>query len=51
MLRPAPLDAAEVQRLAEALGLALPARAAQRLCQHTGGIPLYARALLDELPP
>ena len=51
VLRPAPLDAAEVQRLAEALGLALPARAAQRLCRHTGGIPLYARALLDELPP
>ena len=51
VLRPAPLDAAEVQRLAEALGLALPVRAAQRLCRHTGGIPLYARALLDELPP
>ena len=51
VLRPAPLDAAEVQRLAAALGLALPVRAAQRLCRHTGGIPLYARALLDELPP
>ena len=49
-LRPAALDDGEVQRLAEALGLRLPARAAQRLPSHTGGIPLHARALLEELP-
>ena len=49
-LRPAALDDGEVQRLAEALGLTLPARAASRLRRHTGGIPLHARALLEELP-
>lgn len=46
------LDAAEVGELAKHVGVTdLPLRAVERLCTHTGGNPLYARALLDELDP
>lgn len=44
------LDAAEVAKLAEHVGVAdLSPRAVERLRAHTGGNPLYLRALLDEL--
>jgi len=44
------LDAAELGLLCERLGRPeLPDRAVQRLADHTGGNPLLARALLDEL--
>jgi predicted ATPase len=43
-----PLD---LQPLARALlGLDLAPAARERLCQHTGGNPLYVRTLLEELP-
>ena len=46
------LDAREVGRLAGSLGHAdLTGAAAERLRAHTGGHPLYVRALLAELPP
>jgi ATP/maltotriose-dependent transcriptional regulator MalT len=45
------LDAAELRTLGAQLGVErLPRRAAERLRDHTGGNPLYARALLEELP-
>ena len=46
------LDRREVGRLAGSLGHAgLTGAAAERLRAHTGGHPLYVRALLAELPP
>lgn len=46
------LDVPELVALGDALGHpALPRRAAQRLHDHTGGNPLHARALLDEVDP
>ena len=46
------LDGREVGRLAGSLGHAgLTGAAAERLRAHTGGHPLYVRALLAELPP
>jgi ATP/maltotriose-dependent transcriptional regulator MalT len=49
-LRLAGLDAAELGTLGAQLGVGrLPRRAAERLHDHTGGNPLYARALLEEL--
>jgi DNA-binding CsgD family transcriptional regulator len=45
------LDAAEVAGLAELSGAGrLPRRAAVRLAEHTGGIPLHVRELLHDLP-
>jgi ATP/maltotriose-dependent transcriptional regulator MalT len=45
------LDAAEVAKLAELAGAGrLPGRAAARLAEHTGGIPLHVRELLHDLP-
>jgi DNA-binding CsgD family transcriptional regulator len=45
------LEATDIRRLASALGFPeLPARVAQRLHAHTRGNPLYAKALLAELP-
>jgi ATP/maltotriose-dependent transcriptional regulator MalT len=44
------LDAERVRELAAASGVPLPAVAAERLRAHTGGNPLYVRALLDEVP-
>jgi ATP/maltotriose-dependent transcriptional regulator MalT len=44
------LGAEDLQRLARAFGVRdLPARTARRLREHTGGNPLYVRALLAEL--
>ena len=41
----------DLQPLARALlGLDLAPAARERLCEHTGGNPLYVRALLEELP-
>jgi hypothetical protein len=46
------LDAIDVQKLGLALGVPhFSAWTAQRLTDHTGGNPLYVRALLAELPP
>jgi DNA-binding CsgD family transcriptional regulator len=45
------LDAGEVATLAELSGAGrLPRRAAERLREHTGGIPLHVRELLHDLP-
>jgi DNA-binding CsgD family transcriptional regulator len=45
------LDAGEVAALAELAGAGrLPGRAAERLREHTGGIPLHVRELLHDLP-
>jgi ATP/maltotriose-dependent transcriptional regulator MalT len=45
------LDAGEVAALAERAGAGrLPGRAAERLREHTGGIPLHVRELLHDLP-
>jgi DNA-binding CsgD family transcriptional regulator len=45
------LDAGEVAALAELAGAGrLPARSAERLREHTGGIPLHVRELLHDLP-
>ena len=45
------LAPADLQPLARALlGLDLALAARERLCEHTGGNPLYVRALLEELP-
>jgi len=45
------LDGRSVQRLAGMLGVApFSLRTAQRVCEHTGGNPLYVRALLTEFP-
>jgi len=47
-----PLTPAEIQALATELGVQeFSARIAARLAEHTGGNPLYVRALLDEVPP
>lgn len=52
VLRLMGLVAPELAELATALGAGtLPATAAQRLVDHTGGNPLHLRALLDELAP
>ena len=46
------LTPADLQPLARALlGLDLAPAARERLCEHTGGNPLYVRALMEELPP
>jgi len=45
------LDAEEVAALAELAGAGrLPGRAAERLREHTGGVPLHVRELLHDLP-
>ena len=45
------LDADDLRRLAmESRGICLTLRAAERLRDHTGGNPLHARALLEEVP-
>ena len=45
------LEASEVGELAVAFGCGVSSRrAAERLRQHTGGSPLYLRALFEELP-
>jgi len=45
------LDAGEVAALAALAGAGrLPGRAAERLREHTGGIPLHVRELLHDLP-
>jgi ATP/maltotriose-dependent transcriptional regulator MalT len=50
-LRLAGLDAAELRALGAQLGVGrLPRRSAERLYEYTGGNPLHARALLEELP-
>jgi DNA-binding CsgD family transcriptional regulator len=50
-LRLGGLEVAELRALSVALGVgSLSARAAARLREHTGGNPLHARALLEELP-
>jgi DNA-binding CsgD family transcriptional regulator len=50
-LRLTGLTADDVRQLVESLGLgAVSAAAAERLRQHTGGHPLYVKALLSELP-
>ena len=45
-----PLAPADLRALASGAGVTLSTPAAQRLHEHTGGHPLYARALLGELP-
>ncbi len=50
-MRLAALDAAQIRALAASVGVELSAPAARRLLVHTAGNPLYARALLAELPP
>ena len=49
-LRLEPLTTDELRALADAQGVRLSARGIQRLEAHSGGNPLYTRALLDELP-
>ena len=49
-LRLDPLTTEELRALADAHGVPLSARGIQRLEAHSGGNPLYTRALLDELP-
>jgi DNA-binding CsgD family transcriptional regulator len=50
-LRISPLTPLEIQGLAAALGVAeFSSRVAARLHSHTGGNPLYVRALLEEVP-
>ena len=46
-----PLSAAEVAEMASLDGVVLPPAAADRLLRHTGGLALYVRTLLSELPP
>ena len=48
--RLAPLTVDELAELASALSVELLPREARRLTAHTGGNPLYARALLAEVP-
>lgn len=46
------LTSHEIEQLAATVGIPdLPRRAAERLHDHTGGHPLHARTLLEELPP
>ncbi len=40
----------EVAEMARAAGMALPPRAVERLHEHSGGLALYVRTLLAELP-
>ncbi len=47
----APLDARELVELAARFELSLTPLEAARLRELTGGIPLHARALLEEVPP
>jgi hypothetical protein len=50
-LRLAGLAPADLRPLASTLcGLELSPAVRERLCEHTGGNPLYVRALLEELP-
>jgi ATP/maltotriose-dependent transcriptional regulator MalT len=50
-LQLAGLETDEIQELATALGMErLPTPGADRLGEHTGGHPLYLRALFEELP-
>lgn len=50
-LRLVPFSATEIRELASARGVErFPACAATRLHEHTGGIPRYVQALLDEVP-
>jgi DNA-binding CsgD family transcriptional regulator len=44
------LDPGHVSELGAALGVAMTPDAARRLCRHTNGNPLYARAVLGQLP-
>ena len=44
------LDADELRALSRQLGASLTPRAAARLRAHTGGNPLHARALLEQVP-
>jgi DNA-binding CsgD family transcriptional regulator len=46
-----PLSTGEIGALAAESGVQLGAAAATRLRQHTSGLPLHVRALLDELDP
>ena len=50
VIRLGPLNVPELQRLAAAEGIELPAASARRLHAHTSGNPLHALALLRELP-
>ncbi len=46
------LSAEDLRRLSPELdGVSMSPEASRRLHEHTGGHPLYARALLEELPP
>ena len=45
-----PLGVGEVHDLADGVGVAISARGARRLHEHSGGNPLHARALLAEVP-
>lgn len=51
VVRPRGLTAADVRVLAEALERPVSADASARLVAHTGGNPLYLRAVLRALPP
>jgi DNA-binding CsgD family transcriptional regulator len=44
------LEPGHVSALGAALGVVMTPDAARRLCEHTKGNPLHARAVLDELP-
>ena len=45
------LDPAEIRTLAERIGIGpLPSRAARRLLEHTGGVPLYVKEVLQAVP-
>src|SRR5215217_1627657 len=50
VLRVGPLAPAHLSELGRALGVAMTPDAAGRLWEHTRGSPLYARAVLRELP-
>lgn len=45
------LSPPDVAEMARRDGVRLPLQAAERLCRHTGGHPLYVRTLLSELTP
>jgi DNA-binding CsgD family transcriptional regulator len=47
----APLVPGEIRALAEQFGIPLGLVAAARLQRHTGGLPLYVHALLEEIDP
>jgi DNA-binding CsgD family transcriptional regulator len=49
-LRVGPLEPSDVAELGLSLGVEMTADAARRLWDHTGGSPLYAEAVLRELP-